>query len=79
MRLAVKSDSERLVVKVSNSGEFVSQSAGGGSGVGLANVRRRLALHYGAAATIDVSVSAGVTTVSFAVPLARSQEISVAV
>ena len=79
VRLAVKSDSERLVVKVSNSGEFVSQSAGGGSGVGLANVRRRLALHYGAAATIDVSVSAGVTTVSFAVPLTRSQEISVAV
>jgi LytS/YehU family sensor histidine kinase len=45
-----------------------------GAGVGLANVRRRLHLSYGPAATLDVSSSELGSTVAFSIPAAiRSQ------
>jgi LytS/YehU family sensor histidine kinase len=54
-------------VEVSNSGEFRTP-APGGHGVGLANVRRRLELCYGAASSVEVVSGAGVTRVRFSVP-----------
>jgi LytS/YehU family sensor histidine kinase len=79
VRLSVRSSHGRLLVNVSNSGEFDSQSNSAGPGIGLGNVRRRLALCYGEASRIDVNVAHGVTNVSFALPLARSHEVSTAV
>ena len=73
VRLSIRNKADSICVKVSNSGEFDPQTrAGSGPGIGLANVRRRLALCYGEATRIEVHVVDGVTTVGFAVPLKRS-------
>jgi two-component system, LytTR family, sensor kinase len=69
IRISVTRRSDLVEVSVSNSGEFRAPGGPGGEGVGLANVRRRLELHYGAATRVDVRVSEGVTTVGFALPL----------
>ena len=47
------------------------------SGIGLANVRRRLVLCYGEEADVVVSVENGATTVGFAIPVKRSLAVSV--
>jgi two-component system LytT family sensor kinase len=80
VRLSVRSESDRIRVEVSNSGEFDAQELeGSGRGIGLANVRRRLALYYGDATRIEVHVAGGITTVGFTLPVRRSYEASVAV
>jgi two-component system, LytTR family, sensor kinase len=70
VRVSIKCESDLLSVKVSNSGEFDKHiTPGGGPGIGLANVRRRLALCYGESAGVEVHVANGVTTVGFALQL----------
>jgi len=77
VRLAIKREQNRVAVSVSNSGEcdrrILSDS---GKGVGLANVRRRLALCYGEETCIELNVRDGLTTLSFALPF-RSREVAV--
>jgi two-component system, LytTR family, sensor kinase len=69
VRICVTRRSDLVQVAVSNSGEFRASGGPDGRGVGLANVRRRLELHYGAATSVDIRVSEGITTVAFALPL----------
>ncbi len=68
VRLAVWTNGTALSVEVSNSGEFDSRNAANTTGVGLSNVRRRLELCYGAAASFEIKASGGVTTVAFGLP-----------
>jgi two-component system, LytTR family, sensor kinase len=77
VRVSIRCESDRLCVQVSNSGEFAPQTApGSGPGIGLANVRRRLALCYGEATRVEVKVADGVTTVGFALPVRHTRELS---
>src|SRR5438034_5439162 len=70
VRVSIRCESDRLCVKVSNSGEFPSQTApGSGPGIGLTNVRRRLALCYGEATRVEVNVADGVKTVGLSLEL----------
>jgi len=68
VRLRVRSDSDTLVVEVSNSGQCDPRALAESSGIGLTNVRRRLALCYGSGARLDVQATQGVTTVGFVLP-----------
>jgi two-component system, LytTR family, sensor kinase len=78
VRLSIKSATGRIAVSVSNSGECDKHAlTDSASGVGLSNVRRRLALCYGEDARIDVTVGNGVTTVGFGLPLKESRLVSV--
>jgi len=78
VRLAIKAERNQILVSISNSGECDSAILTSSSGVGLTNVRRRLALCYGDNAGLAISVKDGLTTVAFALPLTRSlQEIPV--
>ena len=80
VRLSIRSEAGLIRVRVSNSGEFDTRTpAGSAPGIGLANVRRRLALCYGEATRVEVDVADGVTTVGFALPVKRPSEISVTV
>ena len=78
VRLAIKTERDQIVVSISNSGECDSATLTSSSGVGLTNVRRRLALCYGDNAGLAISVKDGLTTVAFALPLTgRLQETAV--
>jgi hypothetical protein len=78
--LSVRTVMGQLRVDVSNSGEFkIAEAAGSGPGIGLSNVRRRLALHYGEGTGVDIRVADGVTTVGFAVPAGQTLGLAVAV
>jgi LytS/YehU family sensor histidine kinase len=69
VRLSIRRRGGLITVDVSNSGVFPEPAAGSpGLGVGLANVRRRLALCYGSGSTIEVSSSDNVTSVRFSLP-----------
>ena len=77
VRLSIQCEADLISVRVSNSGEFDTQAASGsGPGIGLANVRRRLALCYGEATRVEVDVVDGITTVGFALPARHSRELS---
>jgi LytS/YehU family sensor histidine kinase len=67
---------DRIAVRVTNSGEWKPTDRAG-SGIGLANVRRRLVLCYGEEADVGVSVANGATTVEFSIPVKRSLAVSV--
>jgi len=75
VRLTIRVDGEGMCVEVVNSGEcderiLAATGAGIGlSGIGLSNVRRRLALYYGTEAQFHAAVGQGVTTVGFTLPL----------
>jgi hypothetical protein len=58
---------EQVNVEVMNSGAFGGSDTQG-SGVGLANVRRRLELCFGKSGGLKIESSDGLTTVSFSVP-----------
>ena len=62
-------DSPQLVVTIRNTGAPLGDAAGPQSTrVGLHNVERRLAGHYGAAAALTLSASGGVTTAEVRLP-----------
>jgi two-component sensor histidine kinase len=66
VRLRIRGSGQAISVEVSNSGEWIPAS--NDRGIGLANVRRRLELCYGAEASVAVQAEKAVTTVSFAIP-----------
>jgi two-component system LytT family sensor kinase len=69
VRLQIKRESERITVRITNSGEWrLLAGADPGTGIGLANVRRRLRLCYGDEAVVEVRVENGTTAVQFAIP-----------
>jgi len=70
VRLVIRREGESVIVEVSNSGAFAKSQRrdGMGTGMGLGNVRRRLALCYGEAAGLDVESGADSTTVRFRLP-----------
>jgi LytS/YehU family sensor histidine kinase len=76
--LNVQNDEGILRVCVADTGFGFSASGGAyeGAGVGLANVRRRLTLSYGPAATLDVSSSERGSTVTFSIPAAMRTHLS---
>jgi two-component system LytT family sensor kinase len=70
VRIRIKKHSEEISVEISNSGAF-HHGAGDASdnGVGLANVRRRLALCYGKENNLEISNANDVTMVRFSIPV----------
>lgn len=69
VRLSIRKKDERVTVEVFNSGSFREPSPDGGrNGVGLANVRRRLALCYGGGGTVQIFSENDATVVTFCVP-----------
>lgn len=69
VRLSIRKSNERITVEVLNSGAFREPAADGQrNGVGLANVRRRLALCYGGHDTVHIYSENDTTVVSFCVP-----------
>lgn len=70
VRLRIHTHGQSVSVEVSNSGAFrpVSDRAGG-TGVGLANVRRRLSLCFGDQGELNISSTNELTVVTFSVPL----------
>jgi two-component system LytT family sensor kinase len=69
VRLSIRQEPEGVAISISNSGECDTRTlASPGGGVGLANVRRRLALCYGAHTRIEAKAIDGVTTVGFLLP-----------
>jgi len=70
VRIRIKRHAEEISVEISNSGAFGEVSGeGGNNGVGLANVRRRLALCYGNEKNLDISTVNDITAVRFSIPL----------
>ena len=69
VRLSIRRHGDSIAVAISNSGVFgESANEPGGHGIGMANVRRRLALCYGDSGDLEVSTGDGVTTVRFLLP-----------
>jgi hypothetical protein len=72
VNLRIECGSDCIAVRITNSGEWMSaHDDDSATGVGLANVRRRLILCYGERANVEVTVAEGATTVGFAIPLNR--------
>jgi two-component system, LytTR family, sensor kinase len=69
VNLSVRKCADSILIAVSNSGVF-HESAGNehGHGIGMANVRRRLALCYGNTCELEISTVDEVTTVRFLLP-----------
>jgi two-component system, LytTR family, sensor kinase len=73
VRIRIKRRSEEITVEISNSGAFCeSPNEAAGNRVGLANVRRRLALCYGNENNLEISSVNDVTSVRFSIPLTPS-------
>lgn len=73
VRIRIKKHSEEISVEISNSGAFCeTASEGASNGVGLANVRRRLALCYGNENNLEISSVNDITSVRFSIPLTQS-------
>jgi len=71
VRICIKRHDEEIAVEISNSGAFREASSEPGSnGVGLANVRRRLALCYGNENNLKISSANDITAVRFSIPAA---------
>ena len=68
VRLTVTGGPDAICVEVENSGEFEQSLLTNSPGIGLANVRRRLALCYGDSARFDIRAGDGVTMASFILP-----------
>jgi len=68
VRLTISANGRGVSVEISNSGECDLRTLDTQSGVGLANVRRRLELCYGADAGFEIRAADGVTTVAFLLP-----------
>jgi hypothetical protein len=75
--LVVRTTAGTVVVEVSNSGECeVRNLLRPNGGIGLANVRRRLALCYGSEAHFQAFAENGVTRVEFVLPLRASETLA---
>ena len=73
VRLTIRKELDALSIMVENSGECdTSRIANGNGGVGLANVRRRLALCYGEDTLVEVNMERNTTRVGFVLPLTQS-------
>ncbi len=71
VRIRIKRHSDEISVEISNSGAFgEAADEGANNGVGLANVRRRLALCYGNENNLEISSSNDITAVRFSIPAA---------
>jgi two-component system LytT family sensor kinase len=69
VRLQIRKEGEAVTVEISNSGVFREPARGGRrEGVGLKNVRRRLALCYGEESALEITSASDVTTVRFLLP-----------
>jgi hypothetical protein len=69
VRLSIRNGDGRIKVEICNSGEFREPSPSREpKGVGLANVRRRLALCYGISSTVQMFSANDLTIISFSVP-----------
>ena len=69
----------RLEVEIANSGEFgAAGEAGHGTGVGLGNVKRRLALCYGERGELKISGDRETTSVRFSVPVEDKEAAEIA-
>jgi len=69
VRIAVGRAGAGVKVEILNSGPFRTGTAnGGGAGIGLANVRKRLELCYGPACDLAIDGDADQTRVSFSIP-----------
>jgi two-component system, LytTR family, sensor kinase len=78
VRLTVRVGVDTVSVAVANSGECDPRSlTTPGAGIGLSNVRRRLALCYGAETSFQATSENGITTVGFSLPLQLVSEITV--
>jgi len=76
VRLTVRREFDAIAVRVANSGECDTRRiTDGESGVGLTNVRRRLALCYGEETRIEVNVEDNITSVGFVLPLKQSAQV----
>jgi len=74
VRVTVQKQGATMVVAVSNSGAFRHDARGReGNGIGMSNVRRRLALCYGGSTELEVSTTEDETTVRFSLPLATDR------
>lgn len=75
VRVRIHNREDEIGVEISNSGDLHEPADGAsGNGVGLANVRRRLALCYGEDSGLHISNSGGVTVVRFAIPASPMEE-----
>ncbi len=75
VRVSIQKQEATIVVAVSNSGSFRQPARGHeGHGIGMANVRRRLALCYEGSSDLEVSTASDVTTVRFVLPLSSNRE-----
>jgi two-component system LytT family sensor kinase len=79
VRLRIKADAEGVTVEVSNSGECDPLTLSSPTGIGLSNVRRRLALCYGSETRLAVRAADGITTIGFVLPTQPVPEIAAAV
>jgi len=71
VRVTVQRQADSILIAVSNSGAFrESHRSVDGHGIGMANVRRRLALCYGNC-DLEVSTTHEVTTVRFRIPASK--------
>ena len=76
LHLTASAEGGRVLITVRDTGPGMNAagnaSKGNGSGVGLANVRRRLQLCFGPEADLDIQSSPAGTQVEFAVPIVRA-------
>jgi two-component system LytT family sensor kinase len=80
VRLTIRAAADGLSVEVVNSGECdVQMLTNPAHGIGLTNVRRRLALCYGDQTRFETRVANGVTSVGFTLPLVPLPQVSFAV
>lgn len=80
VRLTIRRESDTISVVISNSGAGdVGRMTETNGGIGLANVRRRLALCYGEETQVEVSVVEDITSVGFTLPLRHPSETPAAV
>lgn len=80
VRLTIRAGVEGIRIRVINSGECDPRSlSASGNGIGLSNVRRRLALCYGEQTRFEALAGNGETTVGFTLPMRPSLQLAAAV
>jgi LytS/YehU family sensor histidine kinase len=77
VHLSIQRRNDSILIAVSNSGVYgASARDASGHGIGMANVRRRLALCYGDSSNLEVVSRDSVTTVQFLLPAPKVPEAS---